>query len=72
MNIALTINKFNGATQEKFVGLKGFIRNAMWKYSINPYKITQGKCWIKLFYKNQNPIWPQLGYSSSVAYVLWN
>ena len=29
MNMALTINKFNGAAQEKFVGLKGFVRNAM-------------------------------------------
>ena len=29
MNMALTINKFNGAAQEKFVGLKGFVRNVM-------------------------------------------
>ena len=72
MNIALTINKFNGETQEKFVGLKGFVRNAMWKHSISPYKILHGKFWIKLFYKNPISIWPQLGYSSSAAYVLWN
>ena len=72
MNMALAINKFNGAAQEKFVGLKGFVRNAMWKYSINPYKIPQGKCWIKLFYKSQNPISTQLGYSFATAYVLWN